>query len=159
MNFSLQMYSLLWLYGLLGNSRRFGWGWWLNQFWARILELAWGFLLFILGSWMFWTLSRGQSRGDQGRGEVPKLVKETSLWGTVLASIQKGPLRKSEKTWEDMIPSNWTNYNLSQTGFSNNLMCPYDDQPSTITPAYKPDPVSNRSSKKNLMNVNVFFFF
>ncbi|CAB1432075.1 unnamed protein product [Pleuronectes platessa] len=28
---SLQMYSLLWIYGLLGNWRRFGWGWWLSR--------------------------------------------------------------------------------------------------------------------------------
>eukprot|EP00064_Thunnus_orientalis_P019719 superscaffoldBa00005058_g19847 len=65
---SLQMYSLLWLYGLLGNWRRFGWGWWLSQFWARILELAWGFSLLVLGSWIFWTPSRGHSRGDHGQG-------------------------------------------------------------------------------------------
>lgn len=146
--FSLQMYSLLWLYGLLGNWRRFGWGWWLSQFWARILELAWGFSLLVLGSWLFWTPSKGQSRGDhgQGRSEVAKGVEETSLWGNVLASIQKGPLRKSEKTWEELMPSNWAKYNLSRTGFSNNAMCPYDDQPSVIIPQYKPDPVSNSSS-------------
>ncbi|XP_078028533.1 proline-rich transmembrane protein 3 [Epinephelus lanceolatus] len=145
--FSLQMYSLLWLYGLLGNWRRFGWGWWLSQFWARILELAWGFSLLVLGCWIFWTMYRGHSRGNhgQGRSEVPKVAEETSLWGQVLASIQKGPLRKSEKTWEDLMPSNWAKYNLSKAGLSNNLMCPYDDQLST-TPDYKPDPVSISSS-------------
>ncbi len=146
--FSLQMYSLLWLYGLLGNWRRFGWGWWLSQFWARILELAWGFSLLVLGSWIFWTPSGGQSRGDhgQGRSEVSKGVEETSLWDRVLASIRKGPLRKSEKTWEELMPSNWAKYNLTRTGFSNNAMCPYDEQPSTIIPQYKPDPVSNSNS-------------
>ena len=34
------IYSLLWLYELLGNWRRFGWGWVLGEFWARVLELA-----------------------------------------------------------------------------------------------------------------------
>ncbi|XP_044069768.1 proline-rich transmembrane protein 3-like [Siniperca chuatsi] len=145
---SLQTYSLLWLYGLLGNWRRFGWGWWLSQFWARILELAWGFSLLVLGSWIFWTPSRGHSRGDhgQGRSEVAKGVEEISLWDSILASIRKGPLRKSEKTWEDLMPNNWAKYNLSRKGFSNNVMRPYDDQPSTIIPEYKPDPVSNSSS-------------
>lgn len=137
--FSLQMYSLLWLYGLLGNWRRFGWGWWLSQFWARVLELAWGFSLLVLGSWIFWTPSRGHS---VGRSEV----EERSLWGRVLSSIRKGPLRKSEKTWEELMPSNWTKYNLTKTGFSNNLMCPYDDQLSTIVSECTPDPVSNGSS-------------
>lgn len=140
--FSLQIYSLLWLYGLLGNWRRFGWGWWLSQFWARILELAWGFSLLVLGSWIFWTPSKGHSRCD----EVSKGVGETTLWGRVLASIQRGPLGKSEKTWEDLMPKNWSKYNLSIRGFSNNVRCPYDDQPSAITPKYKPDPVGNGSS-------------
>ncbi|XP_076604965.1 proline-rich transmembrane protein 3 [Chaetodon auriga] len=145
---SLQMYSLLWLYGLLGNWRRFGWGWWLSQFWARILELAWGFSLLVLGSWIFWMPSRGHLRGDQGqsRSEVSKGAEETSFWGRVLASIRTGPLRKSEKTWEDLMPSNWAQYNLSRAGFSNNIMCPYDDQSSTVIPENKPDPVSNSNS-------------
>ncbi|XP_038552708.1 uncharacterized protein LOC119886201 [Micropterus salmoides] len=144
---SLQMYSLLWLYGLLGNWRRFGWGWWLSQFWARILEFVWGFFLLVLGSWIFWTPSRGHLRGDhgQGRNEVVKGVEEMSLWSNILASIHKGR-RKSEKTWEDLMPKNWAMHNLSRTGFSNNLMSPYDDQPSTITPEYKLDPVSKSSS-------------
>ncbi|XP_051272330.1 proline-rich transmembrane protein 3-like [Dicentrarchus labrax] len=147
--FSFQMYSLLWLYGLLGNWRRFGWGWWLSQFWARILELAWGFSLLVLGSWIFWLPSRGHSRGDngQGRSEVSKGLEETSLWGNILASIQKGPLRKSEKTWEDLMPSTWAKYNLSKAGFSNNIMCPYDDQPCTIIQEYKPNPAGISSSE------------
>lgn len=145
---SLQMYSLLWLYGLLGNWRRFGWGWWLCQFWARILELSWGFSLLVLGSWIFWMPSRAHLRGDQGqsRGGVSKEVEEKSLWVRVLASIRKGPLRKSDQTWEDLMPSNWAKYKLSKAGVGNNIMCPYDDQPSTTASEYQPDPVSNSSS-------------
>ncbi|KAK1902253.1 Proline-rich transmembrane protein 3 [Dissostichus eleginoides] len=78
---SLHMYGLLWLYGLLGNWRYFGWGWWLSQFWARILELAWGFFLLVLGSWIFWTSSRGHS--EQGRSEVAKAFEKTSWCGIV----------------------------------------------------------------------------
>nr|XP_008280933.1 PREDICTED: uncharacterized protein LOC103357943 [Stegastes partitus] len=145
---SLQMYSLFWLYGLLGNWRRFGWGWWLSQFWARILEIAWGFSLLVLGSWIFWTPFRGHSRGDhgQGRSEVSKRVEKKSLWGRLLASVRKGPLRKSEKTWEDLIPNNWAKYNLSRSGISNNAMCPYDDPPTAVIAEYKPDPLSSSSS-------------
>lgn len=144
---SLQMYSLLWLYGLLGNWRRFGWGWWLSQFWARILELAWGFSLLILGSWIFWMPSLGHSRGDhgQGRSDVSKVV-EKNLWGRILASLQRGPLRKSEKSWEDLMPSNWAKYNLSKTGFINKAMCPYDDHTSSGVTECKPDPVSTSTT-------------
>lgn len=150
---SLQMYSLLWLHGLLGNWRRFGWGWWLSQFWARILELTWGFSLLVLGSWVFWTSSRGHSRDDHGQGrvEVSKGVEETSLWGRVLASLRRGPLRKSEKNWGDLIPNNWTKYNLSRSGISKNIMSPYDDQPSIITPECKPIPASSSDCQTALM--------
>lgn len=142
---SLQMYSLLWLYGLLGNWRRFGWGWWLSQFWARILELGWGFSLLVLGSWIFWMPSRGFSRGDlgQSRSELFKGMEKKSLWRWVLAHIRKGPLRKSEKTWEDLMPRNWATCNLSKTGFSNNnIMCPYDEPTADTILEYRPDPVS-----------------
>ncbi|KAG8007786.1 Proline-rich transmembrane protein 3 [Nibea albiflora] len=139
---SLQMYSLLWLYGLLGNWRRFGWGWWLTQFWARILELAWGFSLLVLGSWIFWIPSLGNSSGDHGesRSDVYKEAEETSLWGSTLSSIRK------EKTWEDLMPSNWAKYNLCRTGFIRNVMRLYDDLPPTIIPECTPDPVDASNS-------------
>lgn len=133
----LQMYSLLWLYGLLGNWKRFGWGWWLSQFWARILELSWGFSLLVLGSWIFWMPSK---RAEKGQSKYK--AKKKSLWGQILAKIKKGPLKKSEGTLDDLMPNNWAKYNLSKTGFISTIQCPYDDQP-----AYKPSPVSNSSSE------------
>ncbi|TNM88862.1 hypothetical protein fugu_005116 [Takifugu bimaculatus] len=133
----LQMYSLLWLYGLLGNWKHFGWGWWLSQFWARILELSWGFSLLVLGSWIFWMPSK---RGEKGKSKYG--AEKKSLWGQILAKIKKGPLKKSEQTLEDLMPSNWAKYNLSKTGFRSNILCPYDHQPT-----YKPNPVSNSSSE------------
>ncbi|XP_069393137.1 proline-rich transmembrane protein 3-like isoform X2 [Paralichthys olivaceus] len=145
---SLQMYSLLWLYGLLGNWRRFGWGWWLSQFWARILELSWGFSLLVLGSWIFWMPSNGQSRAAHWpiRFEMSQGVEEKCLWCSFLANVRKWPLRKSETTLEDLMPNNWAKYNLSRANVSNNIMCPYDDQPSNLTVEYKPDPVNNSIS-------------
>lgn len=143
---SLQMYSLLWLYGLLGNWRVFGWGWWLTQFWARILELAWGFSMLFMGSWIFWTPSKGHAKGSlwQGRSEVCKRVEKKSLLQKIMASMQKGPLRKSEKSWEDLMPNNWESFNLSRSEISNNLM--YDGEPGTIISEGTSDPVSNSSS-------------
>lgn len=141
---SLQVYSLFWLYGLLGNWRRFGWGWWLSQFWARLLELAWGFSLLVLGSWVFWTPSKGHSRGDQwqGKGEVSKKVADKSLWNRFLSTVWKDPLKKSEQSWEDLMPNNWTKYNLSKAGISNSIIYAYDDQLSTQISEHKIEPVS-----------------
>lgn len=127
----LQMYSLLWLYGLLGNWRRFGWGWWLSQFWARILELSWGFSLLVLGSWLFWMPSRSHLKSD--RGQVSKEREKKSFRDWLMDSIRKEPGRKSEKSWEELMPSNWAMYKQCKAVFSNNLRSPYADQPSTVT--------------------------
>ncbi|XP_041837018.1 proline-rich transmembrane protein 3-like [Melanotaenia boesemani] len=145
---SLQVYSLLWLYGLLGNWRLFGWGWWLSQFWARILEVAWGFSLLFLGSWIFWTPSISHVRGDhgQGKGEESNRVEEKNLWCKVMDTMQKGSLIKSEKSWEELIPNNWTKYKLSRAGISNNAMSLHDNEPAAMKPEYNPDPVSSSSS-------------
>lgn len=134
---ALQMYSLLWLYGLLGNWKRFGWGWWLSQFWARILELSWGFSLLVPGSWIFWMPSK---RAEKGQSKYK--ADKKGFWGQILAKIKKGPLKKSEQTLDDLMPNNWAKYNLSKTGFRSTIHCPYDHQP-----AYKPNPVSNSSSE------------
>lgn len=140
---SLQIYSLLWLYGLLGNWRRFGWGWWLSQFWARILELSWGFSLLVLGSRLFWMPSRSHLKSDRGQISKEKEKKNFTDW--VLDGLnKKGPLRKSEKTWEELMPSNWAMYRRCKAGFSNSLRSPYADQPSTVTESMS-DPDSNGS--------------
>lgn len=130
----LQTHSLLWLYGLLGNWRRFGWGWWLSQFWARILELSWGFSLLVLASWIFWTPSK---RGEKGQSKKNHRAEKKSFWGQILAKIKTGPLKKSERTLEELMPNNWAKYNLSKTGFGSNVRCPYD-----LQPTYTPNPDS-----------------
>lgn len=144
----LQIYSLLWLYGLLGNWKHFGWGWWLSQFWARILELSWGFSLLVLGSWVFWVPSK---RGEKGKSKYG--AEKKSLWSQILAKIKKGPLRKSEQTLEDLMPSNWAKYNLSKTGFRSNILCPYDNQP-THKPSADSDSSSEAHSALRWHNVN-----
>uniref|UniRef100_A0A3Q3KKR3 Proline-rich transmembrane protein 3/4 domain-containing protein n=1 Tax=Monopterus albus TaxID=43700 RepID=A0A3Q3KKR3_MONAL len=68
----LHIHATLWLYGLLGDWTHFNWGWWLVHFWARLLELAWGFFLLLLGSWVFWRPQGCQGREEGGPdGEVP----------------------------------------------------------------------------------------
>lgn len=140
----LQMYSLLWLYGLLGNWKRFGWGWWLSQFLARILELSWGFSLLVLGSWIFWMPSK---RAEKGQSKFK--AEKKSAWGQILAKKKKGPLKKSERTLDDLMPNNWAKYNLSKTGFGSTIRCPYDDQPD-----YKPNPVS--SNRECILSLKEF---
>lgn len=132
---SLQIYSLLWLYGLLGNWRRFSWGWWLSQFWARILELAWGFSILFLGSFIFWTPSKGN------RNNVSRKAEKKSLWQKFLVS---GSRRKLEKSFEDLMPNNFAKQNMSRSGISNNAM--HDDKQSPSKLDYSSDPVSISSS-------------
>ncbi|KAM4582585.1 proline-rich transmembrane protein 3 [Fundulus diaphanus] len=142
----LQMYSLLWLYGLLGNWRRFSWGWWLSQFWARILELAWGFSILFLGSWIFWTPSKGHARGNhsQGRDNISKKAERKSFWHTFLAIMQRGPMRKSEKSLEDLMPNNFAKHNMSRSGVGSNAMHDGKHAPSKLD--YSSDPVSSGNS-------------
>lgn len=118
---TLHMYSLLWLYGLLGNWRHFGWSWWLCQFWGRILELFWGFSLIVLGSWVSGALTRGCSKSEHSHG------KDTNMIDKVLPSLRKGSFKKSQKTWEELMPNNWSKYKLSRAKMSS-AMAMYDDQ-------------------------------
>ncbi|XP_051932756.1 proline-rich transmembrane protein 3-like [Hippocampus zosterae] len=138
---NLQICSLLWLYGLMGNWRRFGWCWWLSQFWARILELAWGSSLLVLGSWIFWMPTRRRSRHEVSK----RGSKTTSLWDKVLASFRKRQLKRTEKKWRRLLPNNLAKQNFSPGNFSNSMMCPYDDQPSVIVSEYKREPSGNNN--------------
>nr|XP_057911203.1 proline-rich transmembrane protein 4-like [Doryrhamphus excisus] len=134
---SLQMFNLLWLYGLMGNWRRFGWGWWLGQFWARILELAWGFSLLVLGSWIFWMPNRRRVRRKES--------KILSLWDRVLACVHRGQMKRREKKWKELMPNNFAEHNFSRASFTANVMCPYGDPPSVIVSEYKHDASGIRS--------------
>ncbi|XP_029545960.1 proline-rich transmembrane protein 3 [Salmo trutta] len=117
----LQIYSLLWLYGLLGDWRRFGWGWWLGQFWARVLELFWGFSMLVLGSWVFWTPRRSRARSDHGQGRPER----ASFWKI----LRIGPFRNFEKNWAELIPKNWAGQHHS--GADSGSIRVYDNPPTT----------------------------
>ncbi|XP_075430526.1 proline-rich transmembrane protein 3 isoform X1 [Ascaphus truei] len=49
----LQLYAVLWLYGLLGKRNEFSWSWWFLQFWYRLFELALCFSLIFVASHTF----------------------------------------------------------------------------------------------------------
>ncbi|KAM9324417.1 proline-rich transmembrane protein 3 [Gastrophryne carolinensis] len=49
----MQVYAILWLYGLLGNKNEFSWSWWFLQFWYRIFELALCFSMIFVASHSF----------------------------------------------------------------------------------------------------------
>ncbi|XP_062334791.1 proline-rich transmembrane protein 3-like [Osmerus eperlanus] len=139
------IYSLLWLYELLGNWRHFGWGWWLGQFWARVLELAWSFSLLALGSWIFWRPGRTRTRSDL-RQERQNGARGGSFFDTVLKDLRTGPFRKSEKSLADLLPNNWAGHQRSRGDVAVGRVC--DDQPTSVsdmTPEHKSDPVSSTS--------------
>ncbi|XP_029457045.1 proline-rich transmembrane protein 3 [Rhinatrema bivittatum] len=49
----LQVYAVLWLFGILGKTNLFSWSWWFLQFWFRIFELALCFAMIFLASHIF----------------------------------------------------------------------------------------------------------
>lgn len=50
---ALQVYAILWLYGLIGRKNEFSWSWWFLQFWFRIFELALCFSMIFVASHSF----------------------------------------------------------------------------------------------------------
>ncbi|CAL8258052.1 unnamed protein product [Gadus morhua 'NCC'] len=103
----LHVYATVWLYGLLRNSKHFTWCWWLVHFWARLLELAWGFSLLLLASWVFWKPEGAQGRDEGGAGDgtageqtspchsAPTTNKHT-CWSKIVQSLKGKPYKKSD---------------------------------------------------------------
>uniref|UniRef100_A0A3Q2FXL8 Si:ch211-14i3.2 n=1 Tax=Cyprinodon variegatus TaxID=28743 RepID=A0A3Q2FXL8_CYPVA len=145
---SLQMYSLLWIYGLLGSWRRFSWSWWLSQFWARILELAWGSSILFLGSWIFWRPSKSIVRGNhpQDRNNMARGEKK-GLWHKFFAGMQKGPRKNPEKSLEDLMPNNLAKHNMSR----DNARHDYKQAPSKLDYCSDPVSISTLDSQTTMM--------
>ncbi len=138
----LHVHATLWLYGLLGNWTRFNWGWWLVHFWARLLELAWGFSLLLLGSWVFWRPQgcRGtEDGGPDGRaaGDLPSPGQSVSstqrhtCWSKIVQSLRGKPCRKSESNGvggggggggPGEVPNNWAGQERSGADISKSLI-------------------------------------
>ncbi|XP_028309809.1 proline-rich transmembrane protein 3 [Gouania willdenowi] len=103
----LHAYATLWLYGILGDWTHFSWGWWLVHFWARLLELAWGFFLLLMGSWLFWR-PRNCSAQEEG-SQLPRTTGDLTTtsqsvnscqrhtcWSKIVQSLKGKPCRKSD---------------------------------------------------------------
>ncbi|XP_033484729.2 uncharacterized protein LOC117258205 isoform X1 [Epinephelus lanceolatus] len=138
----LHVHATLWLYGLLGNWTRFNWGWWLVHFWARLLELAWGFSLLLLGSWVFWRPQgcRGREEGGpDGRaaGDLPSPGQSTgspqrhTCWSKIVQSLRGKPCRKSDSNGvggggggggPGEVPNNWAGQERPGADISKSLI-------------------------------------
>lgn len=133
----LHAHATLWLYGLLGDWTRFNWGWWLVHFWARLLELAWGFSLLLLASWLFWRpqTCRGRDEaGTDGRaagdmssaGQSTGSAQRHTCWSKIVQSLRGKPCRKSESngvgSTQGEVPNNWAGQDRSAADISKSLI-------------------------------------
>ncbi|KAM9343075.1 proline-rich transmembrane protein 3 [Pholidichthys leucotaenia] len=134
----LHVHATLWLYGLLGDWTQFSWGWWLVHFWARLLELAWGFSFLVLGSWVFWRPQgcHGREEGGQdGRatgvltspGHSAGSTQTHTCWSKIVQSLKGKPCRKSESNGvggggSGEVPNNWAGQERSAADISKSLI-------------------------------------
>uniref|UniRef100_A0AAV2LX08 Proline-rich transmembrane protein 3/4 domain-containing protein n=1 Tax=Knipowitschia caucasica TaxID=637954 RepID=A0AAV2LX08_KNICA len=133
----LHAYATLWLYGLLGDGTRFTWGWWLVHFWARLLELAWGFSLLLLASWLFWKPESCRGRdeaGTDGRaagdvssaGQSSVSAQRHTCWSKIVQSLKGKPCRKSDSNGvgsaQGEVPNNWAGQDRSAADISKSLI-------------------------------------
>ncbi|XP_070824032.1 proline-rich transmembrane protein 3 [Chaetodon trifascialis] len=157
----LHVHATLWLYGLLGNWTRFNWGWWLVHFWARLLELAWGFSLLLLGSWVFWRPQgcRGREEGGpDGRaaGDLPSpgqsvgSTQRHTCWSKIVQSLRGKPCRKSDSNGvgggggggPGEMPNNWAGQERPGADISKSLIRNQNHEQATAQPRCVKD--SNR---------------
>ncbi|PWA31938.1 hypothetical protein CCH79_00006682 [Gambusia affinis] len=138
----LHVHATLWLYGLLGDRTRFNWGWWLVQFWARLLELTWGFFLLLMGSWVFWrpVTCRAREEGGQDGSTVDLPIPGQSVgspqrhtcWSKIVQSLRGKPCRKSESNGvgggtggaggPGEVPNNWAGQERPGADISKSLI-------------------------------------
>ncbi|KAI3357603.1 hypothetical protein L3Q82_016010, partial [Scortum barcoo] len=156
----LHVHATLWLYGLLGSWTRFNWGWWLVHFWARLLELAWGFSLLLLGSWVFWRPQgcRGREEsGPDGRaaGDLPSpgqsvgSTQRHTCWSKIVQSLRGKPCRKSDSNGvggggggPGEVPNNWAGQERPGADISKSLIRNQNHEPAAAQPRCVKD--SNR---------------
>ncbi|XP_039544606.1 proline-rich transmembrane protein 3 isoform X2 [Pimephales promelas] len=137
----LHIYSCMWLYGLLGDWRRFRWAWWLCQFWVRLLELVWAFCLLLVSSWVFWRPNGGHICGaPRQEGAATESLPSPSqpsnstsrhtCWAKIVQSLKVRQQRKSESNGiggssssavAGELPNNWAGQERSGADISKSL--------------------------------------
>ncbi len=138
----LHIYACLWLYGLLGDWRRFRWGWWLCQFWVRLLELAWAFCLLLMSSWVFWRPNGGAPRQEgAATSSLPSPSQSSNstsrhtCWVKIVQSLKVRQQRKSESNGiggsnsgagAGELPNNWAGQERSGADISKSLIRNHD---------------------------------
>uniref|UniRef100_A0A1A7WP58 Proline-rich transmembrane protein 3 n=1 Tax=Iconisemion striatum TaxID=60296 RepID=A0A1A7WP58_9TELE len=146
----LHVHTCLWLYGLLGDWTRFNWGWWLVHFWARLLELAWGFSLLFLGSCLLWRSARCKRReegGQDGRaagelsspGQSGGSTQRHTCWSKIVQSLRGKPCRKSDSNGvggggAGEVPNNWAGQERSGADISKSLIRNQDYEQNSAQP-------------------------
>ncbi|KAM7411658.1 hypothetical protein PAMA_021578 [Pampus argenteus] len=152
----LHVHATLWLYGLLGDWTRFNWGWWLVHFWARLLELAWGFFLLLLGSWVFWRPQgcQGREQGEAGdgraAGDLPSPGQSVgsshrhTCWSKIVQSLRGKPCKKSDSNGVGgvgvggggvgEVPNNWAGQERPGADISKSLIRNQNHEQTTAQP-------------------------
>ncbi|KAK7146439.1 hypothetical protein R3I93_014016 [Phoxinus phoxinus] len=138
----LHIYSCMWLYGILGDWRRFRWAWWLCQFWARLLELVWAFCMLLVSSWVFWRPNGGHICGaPRQEGAATESLPSPSqssnstsrhtCWAKIVQSLKVRQQRKSESNGiggssssavAGELPNNWAGQERSGADISKSLI-------------------------------------
>uniref|UniRef100_A0A146SIU8 Proline rich transmembrane protein 3 n=1 Tax=Fundulus heteroclitus TaxID=8078 RepID=A0A146SIU8_FUNHE len=148
----LHVYATLWLYGLLEDWTHFSWGWWLVHFWARLLELTWGFFLLLLASWVFWrpALCRAREEGGQdgSAGDLPSPGQSVgspqrhNCWSKIVQSLRGKPCRKSDSNGvggggaggAGEMPNNWAGQERPGADISKSLIRNQDLEQNMVQP-------------------------
>ncbi|XP_058646966.1 uncharacterized protein LOC131549132 [Onychostoma macrolepis] len=102
-----------------GNVTRlqFGWGWWLGQLSARLLELAWSFSLLLLGSQVFW-----KPQGSKQTAKRAGKRKPVSRWNRLLDRLPTGPWRRPDRNWAELLPNNWKDHKQSHANVNHSVI-------------------------------------
>ncbi|MGH0187345.1 UNVERIFIED_CONTAM: hypothetical protein FKN15_024574 [Acipenser sinensis] len=118
----LQVYAVLWLYGILGDWRHFTWAWWLVQFWYRLLELAWGFSMLVVASWIFWRRGGGGEAGGCTDGHTCWVKIVQSFCGRRQQKLDSNGGSSNGIGSNAEFPNNWASQERNGADISKSLI-------------------------------------
>ncbi|XP_034759957.2 uncharacterized protein LOC117962706 isoform X1 [Acipenser ruthenus] len=118
----LQVYAVLWLYGILGDWRHFTWAWWLVQFWYRLLELAWGFSMLVVASWIFWRRGGGGEDGGCTDGHTCWVKIVQSFCGRRQQKLDSNGGSSNGIGSNAEFPNNWASQERNGADISKSLI-------------------------------------